>query len=129
MAKNIKYTPPLWLEDEAKEYIAEVVKDLNKNKNLKEVDIAAIDMLATSYSRYIQARQILAVEGITVRNLKNEIVKHPAVNIEKDALNQAMRIAAEYGLTLKSRESMTLTKSDGNSISPLTEFIKGGKKP
>lgn len=127
--KVIRYTPPVDLEPEAKTHIAEVVKELNRSNNLKKVDIAALDMYATSYSRYIQARKIIAIDGVTFKNNKGEWVKHPAVNIEKDALNQVMRIASEYGLTLKSRESMSATKSEDKGNSPLDEFVKGGKKP
>lgn len=129
MAKGLKYNPPLNLEREAKDYITEVVKELNRCNNSKKVDIAAIDMLAKSYSRYIQAGKILDEKGITCTNNKGECVKHPAVNIEKDALNQAMRIASEYGLTLKSREAMFSTKLDDKGDSPLDEFFKGGRKP
>lgn len=129
MAKGIRYTPPADLEQEAKDYISEVVKELNRNNNSKKVDIAALDMLATSYSRYIQARKTIAEQGITFKNKKGEWVKHPAVNIEKDALNQTMRIASDYGLTLKSRESMSVTKSGDKEVSPLDEFAKGGLKP
>lgn len=129
MAKGIRYTPPIWLEDEAKTYIAEVVKDLNGNNNLKKVDIGAIHMLAISYSQFIQASRQVSKEGATINNYRGDPVKHPAVNISKDALAQAMRIITEYGLTLKSRESISATKSEDNTDTPLAEFYKGGKKP
>lgn len=117
------------MEGEAKEYIAEVIKELNKDNNLKKVDTAAIHMLAISYSQFIQASRQMSEEGATINNYRGDPVKHPAVNIAKDALSQAMRIITEYGLTLKSRESMSATKSDDNTGSPLMDFIKAGKKP
>lgn len=125
---NIKYTPPEWLEDEAKAYIAEVLKALNKAKNLQNIDLAAINMLAISYSTYIQASHQVAEEGITIVNFKHEPVKHPAVNIAKDALSQTMRIITEYGLTLKSREAMSATKPTDEKGSPLEDFWKVSKK-
>lgn len=128
MAKNIKYTPPEWLEEEAKEYISEVIKELNHGKNLKKIDLAAINMLAISYSSFIQASRQMSEEGATIRNYREEPVKHPAVNIAKDSLTQAMRIITEYGLTLKSREAISATKAIDEDNSPLDTFIKGGKK-
>lgn len=128
MAKKIiKYIPPEWLEDEAKEYIGEVVKELNRGGNLKKIDLAAINMLAISYSQYIQASRQVSEEGATLINFKHECVKNPAVNIAKDSLTQAMRIITEYGLTLKSREALTVTKSAGDEGSPLEDFMKGQK--
>lgn len=129
MAKGLRYTPPDWLEDEAKDYIAEVVKDLNRNNNLKKVDIGAIHMLAISYSQFIQASRQVSTEGATISNYRGDPIKHPAVNISKDALAQAMRIITEYGLTLKSRESMAVTKKDDKTDSPLGDFFKEGGKP
>lgn len=125
--KNIKYIPPEWLEDEAKKYIAEVVKDLNQGGNLKKIDLAAINMLAISYSQYIQASRQVSEEGATLINFKRECVKNPAVNIAKDSLSQAMRIITEYGLTLKSRETLPATKSAETDNSPLEDFLKGQK--
>lgn len=125
---NIKYTPPEWLETEAKEYIAEVLKALNKDKNLKNIDLAAINMLAISYSTYIQASRQIAEEGITIVNFKHEPVKHPAVNIAKDALTQTMRIVTEYGLTLKSREAIGVIKSTDEKPSPIDKFLNKAKK-
>ena len=125
---NIKYTPPQWLEPEAKEYMAEVVKALNKNKNLQKIDLAAINMLAISYSNYIQASRQIAEEGITIINFKHEPIKHPAVNIAKDALTQAMRIITEYGLTLKSREAIGAVKSTDEKKSPIDDFFNEAKK-
>ena len=129
-AKLIKYTPPEWLEEEAKAFITEVVKELNLGGNLKKIDLAAINMLAISYGQFIQASRQVSEEGATLINFKQETVKNPAVNIAKDSLGQAMRIITEYGLTLKSREAMTVTKSAGDGESPLEEFMKasGGKK-
>ncbi len=128
MAKNIKYIPPRWLEEEAKEYISEVVKELNRGGNLKKIDLAAINMLAVSYSQYIQASRQVSEEGATLINFKRECVKNPAVNIAKDSLTQAMRIITEYGLTLKSREALTATKSGDDEGSPLEDFMKGQKQ-
>lgn len=123
---KIKYTPPEWLEAEAKEYISEVVKELNQGKNLKKIDLAAINMLAISYSTFIQASKQTASEGTTIMNYREDPVKHPAVNIASDFLTKAMRIITEYGLTLKSREALPVTKSDPSENSALEQFI--GKK-
>lgn len=129
MGKGLKYIPPEWLEPEAKEYIWEVLKELNKQSNLKKLDVAAIHMLAISYSQFIKSSKEVADTGVTVNNYRGEKVKHPSVNIAKDSAMQAMRIMVEYGLTLKSRESMSATKKDDAEDSPLAKFAKEGGKP
>lgn len=125
--KNIKYTPPEWLEKEAKEYISDVVKELNCGQNLKKIDLAGMNMLAISYSTFVTSSKTLAEEGTTYTNYRGDPVKHPAVNIANDAQAKAVRLLIEYGLTPKSREAIAgINPPDEDS--PLDAFIKGNKK-
>ena len=128
MAKKVKYTPPEWLEEEAKVYIRTVLRALNQGQNIKDIDLGALNMLAISYSQFIQASRQVAIEGQTFINSKMETVKNPAVNIIKEASAQAMRIAVEFGLTPKSREKIAGCKTGDVDLSPLEEFEKEAKK-
>lgn len=73
------------LEPEAKEYIASVLKMLEENDIIEDVDDAAIKMLAYNYSTFIKANKIIEDEGLTVVSDRGNIAEHPAVKIGRDA--------------------------------------------
>ena len=50
-----KFIIPSDIEDEAKEYITDVVKMLEDNGVMEDVDQAALTMLSRNYSMYIKA--------------------------------------------------------------------------
>lgn len=120
---KIKYIPPEWLAPEAKTYIVEVVRELNVCKNIKKVDFASLDMLSTSYSTFMRMSKKIAEEGETIINYRGDPVKHPAVNIQRESLAQAMRIITEFGLTPKSRESLFSATDGASEDSVLEQFM------
>ena len=127
MAKSIRYTPPPEVCEETRNYLALVVKELNAGSNIKSVDIPVLNMLARAHNRLVRASVELSKVGETFENYRGDTVTHPLVKIEKDCESRVVRLITEYGLTLKSRESMTVTKSKDSDDSPLDDFIKEGR--
>lgn len=76
---------PKDIEKEAKEYMTNVIKMLEENGVMKDVDTAALTMLARNYSMFIKASKQLELEGLTVTSDRGNIAPHPAIKIAKDA--------------------------------------------
>lgn len=113
---------------EAKEYMVDVLKRLEESEILENVDSAALDMLARNYSMFINASKQIEKEGATIENVQGNIVKHPAVNIMKDAQIQAVKLMQEFGLTAKSRTKLPKLDKKEDEVSPLEQFVKGVKE-
>ena len=80
MAKYKKITfriPDSIRHDEARKIIADIVKQLNKSEMLEVADIPQLHRMSIAYDTYLTCVDILAEEGLTMRNLKGEIVKRP----------------------------------------------------
>lgn len=123
MAKKIKFKLPDNLEEETKEYINNVLKYLEKNESLEIIDGGALYMLTESYNTYIKASRQLNEEGLTFENNMGNKTVHPAFQIRKAALAQAMDILRDYGLSIKSRKQ--IKKDETNETdSPLMDFLK-----
>lgn len=76
---------PSDIEKEAKNYMVNVIKMLEENGVMKDVDTAALTMLARNYSMFIKASKQLELEGLTVTSDRGNIAPHPAIKIAKDA--------------------------------------------
>ena len=117
---------PSDIEKEAKNYMVNVIKMLEENGVMKDVDTAALTMLARNYSMFIKASKQLELEGLTVTSDRGNIAPHPAIKIAKDAQTQAMKVMLEFGLTAKARTKLPKIEQDG--YNPFEQFIKEGKE-
>lgn len=119
---------PKDIEKEAKEYMTNVIKMLEDNGVMKDVDTAALTMLARNYSMFIKASKQLELEGLTVQSDRGNIAPHPAIKIAKDAQTQAMRVMEKFGLTAKDRTKIAKLSDNSKELSPLEQFVKDSKE-
>lgn len=123
----VKFKMPDKLSEETQDFMRDVVKELNKRKAIQAIDLGALRMLATSYEMYLQATEIMLDEGPIIQ-IKYEKAANPAQNIATKNYAQVMKIMTEYGLTVKSRSTISTMKTTDTEISPLDSFINGSKK-
>ena len=112
---------------EAKKVICDIVRMLNDAGMLTPSDIPQLHRMATAYDTYLQCTEVISEDGITMKNLKGEMVKRPEVNIQREAWSQYLEIAKEYGLTTKSKGQIKAFQVEDNE-SPLDKFIKSKKQ-
>lgn len=122
-----KFIIPADIEDEAKNYIQDVLEMLESNGVMEDVDTAALTMLARNYSMFIKASKQLEKDGLTVVSDRGNLSPHPAIKIAKDAQTQAMKVMAEFGLTAKARTKLPKLDANTATDSPLEAFIKSNK--
>ncbi|WP_080902942.1 phage terminase small subunit P27 family [Parabacteroides sp. Marseille-P3160] len=125
MAKRLKYNIPEWFEQETKEWIQIIIRG-NRDK-LKDIDLGAINILATQYNSYVLATKDIEDNGVTFKNYRGDIIRNPATSIAKDASSQCFNFIKEYGLTLKSRDGIKPEEGNGEDESPLGKFFKSVK--
>lgn len=126
MNKNFKI--PSDIEKEAKEYMQNVISMLEESGVMKNVDTAALTMLARNYSMFIKASKQLEIDGLTVTSDRGNISPHPAIKIAKDAQIQAMKVMEKFGLTAKDRTKIAKLNSNEKELSPLEQFVKDSKE-
>lgn len=126
MNNNLKI--PTDIEKEAKDYMKDVILMLEDNSLMKDVDNAALTMLARNYSMFIKASKQLEKDGLTVVSDRGNIAPHPAIKIAKDAQIQAMKVMEKFGLTAKDRTKIAKLNSGDKELSPLEQFVKNSKE-
>jgi len=123
-----KYAIPEDIENDAAEYMTDVLSELENRGILEEVDSAALTMLARNYSMFIKASKQLEIDGLTVLSDRGNIAPHPLIKVAKDAQTQAMKVMLEFGLTAKSRTKLPKKDNEDTEPSPFEQFIKEGKE-
>ena len=125
---NNNFKIPTDIEKEAKDYMKDVILMLEDNSLMKNVDNAALTMLARNYSMFIKASKQLEKDGLTVVSDRGNIAPHPASKIAKDAQIQAMKVMEKFGLTAKDRTKIAELNSGNQELSPLEQFVKNSKE-
>ncbi len=123
-----KFKIPTDIEKEAKDYMKDVILMLEDNSLMKNVDNAALTMLARNYSMFIKASKQLEKDGLTVVSDRGNIAPHPAIKIAKDAQIQAMKVMEKFGLTAKDRTKIAKLSDNRKELSPLEQFVKDSKE-
>ena len=125
---NNNFKIPTDIEKEAKDYMKDVILMLEDNSLMKNVDNAALTMLARNYSMFIKASKQLEKDGLTGVSDRGNIAPHPAIKIAKDAQIQAMKVMEKFGLTAKDRTKIAKLNSGNQELSPLEQFVKNSKE-
>lgn len=125
---NNNFKIPTDIEKEAKDYMKDVILMLEDNSLMKDVDNAALTMLARNYSMFIKASKQLEKDGLTVVSDRGNIAPHLAIKIAKDAQIQAMKVMEKFGLTAKDRTKIAKLNSGDKELSPLEQFVKNSKE-
>jgi P27 family predicted phage terminase small subunit len=127
--KKISFKVPDSIKhDEARKLITGLVKQLNEKEMLELSDIPQLHRMATAYDMYLNCVDILSQQGITMKNLKGEMVKRPEANLLKESWSQYLELAKEYGLTAKSKGQIKAMNAGDNEESPLETYLKGKKE-
>jgi len=117
----MKFSIPDGLSEKTVRFISEVLKLLNKDKQLKNVDHAVIEMLAISYETYLNASKKAMNEPV-VKNYRDEFIPNPAATVAFKYFNMSMSAMVELGITLKSRTKGN-KKAEDEETNPLENFL------
>lgn len=125
--KNFKYkVPKVVKHSETKDMMKGIVAELvSREVELTAADIPFLNRLATSYDQYWDSVVYLSQHDMIAVNKKGEEVKHPMVNIGREAWTQFLSLAKEYGLTVASsvkiKAKAPTSKDDADA--PIKKFI------
>lgn len=104
--------PPTWLDREARAEWRRVVPELDKLGILARLDRASLATYCDAWSRWVQARHLIAENGLVVDNPERGPVKNPAWQVYRDAAATVQALAKELGTTPAVRLRMTLPEKD-----------------
>lgn len=100
---------------------------LDSVEGIENIDEGALRMLEYNYETFIRESDRLNNESVVITNVQGNLVTNPRVKVVKDAQTQCLAFLKEFGLTLKSRNTVKSQVKDQEE-SPLETFIKGKKE-
>lgn len=105
--------PPEWLSEDAAAEWRRVFPLLVGRRRISESDLGSLENYCDAQGVVREMARRLSADGRILENGKGEFKKHPAVQIQAEAVNRARQLAAELGLTPVSRSRPSAGGSDG----------------
>ena len=113
---------PQWLPEDAKAEWQRVAPELSRIGLLARIDGSALAAYCEAYSRWKQAVEMMASEGVTFVTQAGYVATHPAVGIANKAKAEMHRFGREFGLTPSSRGRMSLP-GESEEADPMEKLL------
>jgi len=98
----------------------ELVRELQNLGMLHGVDLPLLAAYCNEMSTYFEAESVLLDEGRTFETPNGFIQKRPEVNISREALDRALKLATQFGLTPSARTKISAPrKESGDELDKL----------
>jgi P27 family predicted phage terminase small subunit len=98
---------PAWLADVAREEWERIVPMLEASKVMSPRHQQTLAAYCDSFADMVEADRELKANGATFMDDKGRVSNHPAWNRKRDARNQMLKFAAEFGLTASALARVT----------------------
>lgn len=102
----------------------DIVPILREAQVLNKIDTAALEAMCIQWHRSVQARKILAKEGLFTLGSTGQLVPHPALEIERAAHTLFIRFAEQFGITPVARARIAAAVANVHSVSMQEELDK-----
>lgn len=125
--ETLRYEPPYWLDDTAKEEYERILPQLSKLP-IKELDLALVSAYCQAFSDYINATiRMNNSEAVIETERGTKLNQNHA--IKRDALSQLNSIAPKIGMSIDSRLKIFTPKEEEKNNDRLGEmFVDKNKR-
>ena len=120
--KDAKRTKSQYRQEVA-DYINKIRRNFEMNGVIDRTMTAQLDILAINLQLYLDAYDKVKEDGLFITNDRDNVQKHPAVDVMSKALSQIAALSKAYGLTPLDRKRLDDGKQIEEEESPLEKWM------
>ena len=125
MKKSIKDTKRIRIQ--YRQEVADFINKIRRNMELTgcadSTMTAQLDILAINLQLYLDAYDKVKEDGLFITNDRDNVQKHPAVDVMSKAFSQIAALSKSYGLTPLDRKRLDDGKQIEEEESPLEKWM------
>lgn len=125
MKKSIKDTKRI--RSQYRQEVADFINKIRRNMKLTggtdSTMTAQLDILAINLQLYLDAYDKVKEDGLFITNDRDNVQKHPAVDVMSKAFSQIAALSKAYGLTPLDRKRLDDGKQIEEEESPLEKWM------
>lgn len=107
--------PPDGLDEDAKDLWREAIPAIWEIGVMDTIDMPALEIMCTAYGRVVQARRIIAKQGVLSRGSTGQLTEHPALATERASMSLFLKYAEHFALTPIARTRLGLAQLDAQN--------------
>lgn len=107
--------PPFDISDEALEVWIYTLQELSHMRVVTGADRDALVAYCEAVVIHRKASRVLASEDVLIEGQRGNLVRNPAIQIQRDAASLMKSFAAEFGLTPRARSEFAVVDDGGTS--------------
>lgn len=125
MKKSIKDTKRIRRQyrQEVADFINKIRRNFEMNGVIDRTMTAQLDILAINLQLYLDAYDKVKEDGLFITNDRDNVQKHPAVDVMSKAFSQIAALSKSYGLTPLDRKRLEDGKQMEAEESPLEKWM------
>ena len=125
MKKSIKDTKRIRSQyrQEVADFITKIRRNLEINGVIDRTMTAQLEILAINMQLYLDAYDKVKEDGLFITNDRDNVQKHPAVDVMSKAFSQIASLSKAYGLTPLDRKRLEDGKQIEAEESPLEKWM------
>lgn len=120
--KDAKRTKSQYRQEVA-DYINKIRRNFEINGVIDRTMTAQLDILAINLQLYLDAYDKVKEDGLFITNDRDNVQKHPAVDVMSKAFSQISVLSKAYGLTPLDRKRLDYGKQIEEEESPLEKWM------
>ena len=125
MKKSIKDTKRIRSQyrQEVSDFINKIRRNMELTGGADSTMTAQLDILAINLQLYLDAYDKVKEDGLFITNDRDNVQKHPAVDVMSKAFSQIAALSKAYGLTPLDRKRLDYGKQIEEEESPLEKWM------
>ena len=120
--KDAKRTKSQYRQEVA-DYINKIRRNFDMNGVIDRTMTAQLDILAINLQLYLDAYDKVKEDGLFITNDRDNVQKHPTVDVMSKAFSQIAALSKAYGLTPLDRKRLDDGKQIEEEESPLEKWM------
>jgi P27 family predicted phage terminase small subunit len=118
VARSGEIVPPVDMSDDVREIFDYTVAELEFMKIASPADRDALVAYCEAVDKHRKASALLARSPVLVKGMHGNLVRNPAIQIQRDAAHLIRQLAQEFGLTPSARARIDRDRDDDDGANP-----------
>lgn len=117
--------PPAWMDAGDAALWEEVIEELDAMGIIRQVDLYIVAAFVRAYRTFEKATLLIQRTDVIIKGQKGNLVRNPAVAVQRDAMNMVRLMGRELGMSPAARTMMAVRPGADDASTVAARYLTG----
>lgn len=117
--------PPAWMDSADRALWEEVIAELDAMGIIRQIDLYIVATFVRAYRTFEKATLLIARTDVLIKGAKGNLVRNPAVAVQRDAMNMVRLMGRELGMSPAARTMMAVRPTGDDAQTVAARYLSG----